>query len=267
MKDSKNKAVNKLNEEFDSDLQTWYQLQEQELPSQELDDAIIKLAKENCAENGPSVANQQDNTLETDKSADKVIRVENSFWRKNRWVLSSAASVMLVVTVIMLNPQSPQEILSDDAMPMMMQMNEPVSAAEGVSVQSDRVPSKATDSNQAASQEVNQVQMMPRAMSSSPAELERGVEPSLKQAGQSYQFDGSATKGVDAPSVELMPQHEAVVSAKQMLNHLARLIDTEQFAEAEKLIIKITKQYPQLNQVDHPEHQRWKELKAKTEQD
>lgn len=271
MKDSKNKSVNKLNEEFDSDLQAWYQLQEQELPSQDLDDAIIKLAQDSCVENRPSATNQQDNILGTDKSADNVIRVENSFWRKNRWVLSSAASVMLVVTVIMLNPQSPQEILSDDAMPMMMQMNEqvdePTSSAQGVSVHSDSLRSKGTDSNQAVSQEANQVQMMPRAMSSSPAELERGVEPSLKQAGQSYQLNGSATERVDAPNVKSMPQHEAVVSAKQMLNHLARLIETEQFSEAEKLIIKITKQYPQLDQVDHPEHQRWNELKAKTKKD
>jgi|GEM_PF-5287239 len=95
--------------QFDTDLQRWYCQIKQEQPGLELDEKIIAMAK-----------------LSTDgASKDNVVRVEHSFWRQYRWSLSSAASVMLVVTLLLINPDAPQEVLRDDAMPM-MQMNDTV---------------------------------------------------------------------------------------------------------------------------------------------
>ncbi len=278
MKDDKNKSVNKLNEEFDSDLQTWYELQEQELPSSELDDAIIKMAKDARLNHGKSPAEGlplQPQEISHQRT-DNLIRVEDSFWRKNRWALSSAASVMLVVTVVMLNPQSPQEILSDDAMPMMMQMSAPADE------QAESFKEQTAVAGKSAELKREQVDMAPRTMSATPHKPEAGyqaetvIAPQVQQLGSSYHESDSETLAVDAANKvqsatklpdnglanKSMPQREAVVSAKQALNHLEHLIETEQFAEAEKLINKITKQYPNLKQVTHPQHQRWSELQA-----
>ena len=261
MKDDKNSSLSKLNDEFDSDLQSWYQHQDQEVPSAELDDAIIKMAKEASAEKTQSITDidQQSASATGDKSSDNVIRVENSFWRKNRWALSSAASVMLVVTVVLLNPQSPQEILSDDAMPMMMQMSEPVDAniESTQNIDSISLQEQSLGVNKAP----QQVQMTPRVMSVSDANLEGQAETKMKQAGEMYQANDSARLGAHAPTSKSVPQREAVVSAKQVLNHLEQLIDSQQWQEAETLANKVAKQYPQLEELNHPQHQRWRELR------
>lgn len=307
MKDDKsNKPATEQAEEFDSDLQTWYKLQAQENPSDELDDAIIKMATEASAlNNGVSAddSSQHKATLDSDKRTDNVVRVENSFWRQNRWALSSAASVMLVVTVIMLNPQSPQDILSDDAMPMMMQMSEPqdeqlesmhADVVKGASFEAKstgvRRESLQADVTEAANFEANnpktnsanikselrQAPRAPSAISASEQQFGGAAEPKMKQMGEAYGSDDRAKLGAEAPSnqtlpsqasskdalsshdlpTKSMPQREAVVSAKQALNHLQNLINSKQWGEADKLAKKIAKQYPNLKESEHPQYKR-----------
>lgn len=287
--DQNNKPATEQVEEFDSELQTWYKLQAQEQPSSELDDAIIKMATEASAvSNQASVdSSQHEAPLAGDKITDNVVRVENSFWRKNRWALSSAASVMLVVTVVMLNPQSPQEILSDDAMPMMMQMSQPLDeqleslqadAVEGASFKAVSSAMK-RESLQAdavdVKRESRQAPSAPSAMPASEQQFGGAAAPKMKPTGEGA--DDRAKLGAAAPSNltlsskslsshslpnKSVPQREAVVSAKQALNHLQNLIDSKLWDEAEKLANKIAKQYPNLEESEHPQHQRWSELQA-----
>lgn len=80
------------------ELHALYQHIEQERPSKALDNAILELAASNAK---PRVKSQ-------------------SFWRKHRWPLSSAASVLLVVTLFVINPQMQTGNLSDEAMPALM---------------------------------------------------------------------------------------------------------------------------------------------------
>ncbi|ACJ28184.1 Conserved hypothetical protein [Shewanella piezotolerans WP3] len=80
------------------ELHALYQHIEQEQPSKALDNAILELAASHAK---PRVKSQ-------------------SFWRKHRWPLSSAASVLLVVTLFVINPQMQTGNLSDEAMPALM---------------------------------------------------------------------------------------------------------------------------------------------------
>ncbi|MEZ9822302.1 hypothetical protein AB4238_17030 [Shewanella sp. 10N.286.45.A1] len=84
------------------ELHALYQHIEQEQPSKALDNAILQLAASNAK---PRVKSQ-------------------SFWRKHRWPLSSAASVLLVVTLFVINPQMQTGNLSDEAMPALMSTSE-----------------------------------------------------------------------------------------------------------------------------------------------
>lgn len=265
--DQNNKPATERAEAFDSELQIWYKLQAQEKPSRELDDAIIKMATEASAVSKQALTDKRlhQAPLAGDKSTDNVVRVENSFWRHNRWAISSAASVMLVVTVIMLNPQSPEEILSDDAMPMMMQMSQPLDE------QLESLPADAVD----VKSESRQAHRAPSAMPASEPQFAGAAAPKMKPTAKRH--EDKAKLGAEAPSNltlsskslsnhaspnKSVPQREAVVSAKQALNHLQNVIDSKLWDEAEKLASKIAKQYPNLEQSEHPQHQRWSDLQA-----
>ncbi len=225
--------------QFDTELQRWYCKIKQEQPDQELDDKIIAMA--NRATDGAS--------------KDNVVRVEHSFWRQYRWPLSSAASVMLVVTVLLINPDAPQEILRDDAMPMMMQMSEPVDVQGGQD-----------------SEEQTLKAVAPRSMSVKPDGGSSDVKGSateqatsqasepLNQKGSSYRLSDTVEK--QPTLIKSSTQREAMISAKQALNHLAQLVESKQWIEAKKLALKIDKQYPQLRDPSHPQHQSWNELQA-----
>lgn len=253
MKDKQNSALNSLNSEFDSDLQAWYELQDKEQPGSDLDAAILKMAKDmskevNNAEQTHSVDNAD---TVADNAANNVVRVENSFWRKNRLALSSAASVMLVVTVVMLNPQSPQDILSDEAMPMMMQMSEPSDTAGESSLGTKMT--RGQEAQEPAVQSLQHLDMEPRASVAASDSF---------QAIDSNKLKGEVPPETMSHAFSGMPQREAAVSAKQALNHLEKLISTKQWDEARALANKVSKLYPQLKSPSDPEYQRWTDIQS-----
>ncbi|WP_394146814.1 hypothetical protein [Shewanella atlantica] len=216
---------------FDAELHRWYQKMEQEQPGEALDKKIIEMAKQ-ATKSG---------------SEDNVVRVEHSFWRRYRWPLSSAASVMLVVTLLLLNPEVPRDILRDDTSPVMMQMSAPAD-----------VQGKQLDDPQALKA------VAPRSMSVQP-DTAADVKGSSVEEHQPLSRKGSSDQLGD--SVEKQPapvkgstQREAVNSAKQALHHLTQLVESEQWSEAKKLALKIEERYPELREPNHPQHQTWSEL-------
>ncbi|NRD74854.1 hypothetical protein HQQ94_16830 [Shewanella sp. VB17] len=210
--------------EFDRDLQLWYRAQAEENASAELDDAIMTLAKS-----------------AVEKMEDNHFVVESSVWRRYRWPISSAASVMLVATSLLVNQEMTQEIVSDEIYtPAMMQMRTPL---QKESIRHDKTgPALMQISSGVQEQQVQ-----------TDINTER-TEPLSEDVKMSI---GSLAKS--QPN-NRMPQREAVVSAKQALNHLENLVKKDQWNEAKKLIFKMRKVYPELRNKEHPEYLRWKTL-------
>ncbi len=251
--------------EFDDELQQLYRAQEQEVPSAELDEAILKLAR-------ASVKKSQD---------DNVVIVETSFWRRHRWPLSSAASVMFVATLLLINQDVTQDILSDDV-PVMMQMSEPQDElGDGESTQPAAMDTRSyagdkgvEEQNVLATDEVERT--APRAMVSAPQAEALPTKSSLNTTQQQSDpnMEGIAISADDidqdvrakieslssSKSAKAASQREAMVSAKQALNHLENLVEMEKWADAEKLVLKIRRNYPELRSEEHPQYVRWKAL-------
>lgn len=229
--------------EFDAELKLWYRDQAQETPSAELDDAIMSLAK---------------STNQSTK-ADNLVVVDNSFWRRHRWPISSAASVMFVATLLLINQDETQELLSDESYaPVMMQMaldtqepelQEALRKSEPRTMMSAFSLDEQQDQLQGTAQhEVVQVDAITEAVTDVSIQGGNGdVKAKIKSLS-------------DSKPIKTMPQRDAVVSAKQAVNHLESLVKQKQWVEAEKLVLKIRKAYPQLKNEDHPQYLRWKTL-------
>lgn len=229
--------------EFDAELKLWYRAQAQETPSAELDDAIMSLAKS---------ANQS-------TKVDNLVVVDNSFWRRHRWPISSAASVMFVATLLLINQDATQDILSDEAYaPMMMQMT---ADAQEPELQKSQRKSEPRAMMSATSLDEQQVQLQDAAQNEV-IQVDMSTEAAKDVSLQTGNGDVKAKiKSLsDIKPIKTMPQRDAVVSAKQALNHLESLVKQEQWSEAEKLVLKIRKAYPQLRNEDHPQYLRWKTL-------
>ncbi|MEI6858808.1 MAG: hypothetical protein V5788_03300 [Shewanella sp.] len=280
MKDEQNnKPASDQSQKFDRDLQIWYKLQSQETPSDELDNTIIKMATDaGTMSNRAAIDTRQyEAKVVSDNGVDSVVRVEKRFWHKNRWILSSAASVMLVVTLFMLNPQSPQEMLSDDAMPMMMQMSEPLNE-QTQSQQADPIEganfkiTRSVMKNESLQAEIIEV----ASFEAKSSDIERtnvestdvksiDVKREPIQSVRALSQQILSTKPLSKVLPDQISSSEVVVSTKQALNHLQDLIDAKQWDEAEKLANKMAKQYPRLKELEHPQHKKWSELRAEIE--
>ncbi|WP_285163134.1 hypothetical protein [Shewanella goraebulensis] len=105
-------AVNMTDEAFNAlqqDIKALYQQQDLERPSAAIDAAILLQAKAVKGAGGDK----------TEQLHTNVVPI--SFWKKHRLPLSSAASVMLIASVMLLNPDFSQHAKTelDDSMPVM----------------------------------------------------------------------------------------------------------------------------------------------------
>ncbi len=194
------------------ELHALYQHIEQEQPSKALDNAILGLAASNAK---PRLKSQ-------------------SFWRKHRWPLSSAASVLLVVTLFVINPQMQTGDLSDEAMPAlmsspqdhnapaMMRMATPEQGASSMSVQK----STRADEN-----------------------------PQIKL--QSSDFNGSqnlTNYGADA---------EALIAE---FDEVAKMLTLKEFAQAEQALQRIESEYETILQSNEPLQNRFNKLQEQLDE-
>ncbi|MGS0674001.1 hypothetical protein [Shewanella sp. 0m-4] len=90
--------TDKEHEANEVEIKSLYQKMTQEQPSSELDEQILNLAR----------------------SRIKKPLQSQSFWRKYRWPLSSAASVLVVVTLFVINPAMKKGDVLEQGQPVMM---------------------------------------------------------------------------------------------------------------------------------------------------
>lgn len=191
------------------ELQALYQHIEQERPSKVLDNAILELAASNAK---PRVKSQ-------------------SFWRKHRWPLSSAASVLLVVTLFVINPQMQTGNLSDEAMPALMSTPEDHNAPAMM-----RMATPEQESGNMSAQE-----------STSADE-----KPQIKL--QSSDFNG-------AKNLKNVGTDVGTLTAE--LDEVEKMLNLEEFAQAEQALQRIENEYETLLQSNEALKNRFIELQKK----
>ena len=188
------------------ELHALYQHIEQERPSKVLDNAILELAASNAK---PRVKSQ-------------------SFWRKHRWPLSSAASVLLVVTLFVINPQMQTGNLSDEAMPALMSTPEEHNAPAMM-----RMATPEQESGNMSAQE-----------STSADE-----KPQIKL--QSSDFNGAKNlKSVGTDVGTLIAE----------LDEVEKMFNLEEFAQAEQALQRVESEYETLLQSNEALQNRFIEL-------
>lgn len=188
------------------ELHALYQHIEQERPSKALDNAILELAASNAK---PRVKSQ-------------------SFWRKHRWPLSSAASVLLVVTLFVINPQMQTGNLSDEAMPALMSTPEDHNAPAMM-----RMATPEQESGNMSAQE-----------STSADE-----KPQIKL--QSSDFNG-------AKNLKNVGTDVGTLIAK--LDEVEKMFNLEEFAQAEQALQRVESEYETLLQSNEALQNRFIEL-------
>ncbi len=188
---------------------------------------------------------------------------------------------MFVATLLLINQDVTQDILSDDV-PVMMQMSEPQGElGDGESTLPAAMDTRSyagdkgvEEQNVLATDEVERT--APRAMVSAPQAEALPTKSSLNTTQQQSDpnMEGIAISADDidqdvrakieslssSKSAKAASQREAMVSAKQALNHLENLVEMEKWADAEKLVLKIRRNYPELRSEEHPQYVRWKAL-------
>ena len=191
------------------ELHALYQHIEQERPSKALDNAILELAASNAK---PRVKSQ-------------------SFWRKHRWPLSSAASVLLVVTLFVINPQMQTGNLSDEAMPALMSTPEDHNAPAMM-----RMATPEQESGNMSAQE-----------STSADE-----KPQVKL--QSSDFNG-------AKNLKNVGTDVGTLTAE--LDEVEKMLNLEELAQAEQALQRIENEYETLLQSNEALQNRFIELQKK----
>ncbi|QYK02394.1 hypothetical protein [Shewanella psychrotolerans] len=220
---------------FDEELKRLYQIQATEQPSKALDEQILNRAK--CA---------------IEPKSPKVIKPKADFWRQYRWSISSAASVMLVVSLLLLNPNNTDVVIMDGGQPL-PQISSKMMAPE---VKPQALEMKPAERAQFRSED----NLSSGVKSENSATLKRDSQSLVRQ----HLADDVVTENTTSMS-QARSQIKAVISDQQAINHLAQLVDTQQWQQAAILLARIDKERPQLSQVDHPQHQQWKTLTESVE--
>ncbi|MEZ9199705.1 hypothetical protein [Shewanella sp. 10N.286.54.B9] len=189
------------------ELHALYQHIEQEKPSKALDNAILELAASKAK---PRVKSQ-------------------SFWRKHRWPLSSAASVLLVVTLFVINPQMQTGNLSDEAMPALMTAPQDHNAPA--------VMRMATPEQESESMSVRE-------------NTRADEKPPIKL--QSSDFNG-------AKNLQIVRADAEALSAE--FEEVEKMLILEEFAQAEQALQRIEREYETILQSNEALKKHYNELK------
>ncbi len=196
------------------ELKQLYLMLASEQPSQALDEAILAQAKQSCA---TLKLTKSDTTAKSDTAkSDKVV-----FLSQYRWPISTAASVLLISSLFLLNSNQMHKATLTDALPILQE-----------SVQDSAPAMEAQMMSTAAPKAARQMQKSLAATETSNATLSEDVE----------------IVASDKPSF------------KQQLKQLEQLVEDKQWVEADKLLKRIQQQHPELLESQHPQYKQWQAL-------
>ena len=226
----------------DAELKALYLAKATEQPSSEVDARILAMALRRLNERH---LNEQDLSEQESEGADKqsgsanVIQV--SFWRRYRWPMSTAASVLLLSSLLLMNLNGPNPI-DEQVRPMLASEPQPMRMAAPHEKQEPKV-------QQGPSAQA--VTMMSR---KAPADLNTEVKTDEQTDEQ------AKLESLTPPEAEVKAQAKAVISDIQAVNHLQQLVDAELWPDADTLYQRLLKERPRLEDNSHPQHAQWREL-------
>ncbi|MEZ9537009.1 hypothetical protein AB4160_02260 [Shewanella sp. 10N.286.51.B8] len=270
MSDSKDKSsVNdKTDEQFvalQQEIKTLYQ-QDLETPPKAMDKAILAQAKLSAAPVEQARASQGYS------AATNVVQV--SFWHKHRLGLSTAASVMIIASVILVNPNFTQHANIDagDSVPMATKATEtPISAtptpmtATTVESAADVLPTVTTKvMPQQQRESMSAAQSQPQ-LQSQPESQPQAQLPTPAQTRSAVTVMSSAN---DINSANTTSAANATGAAKatnsiNAIKHLAELLDNKQLEQAQAYSKVIELQFPEIIQQQHPQYQQYQQLQQR----
>ncbi|MCS6176589.1 hypothetical protein [Shewanella baltica] len=195
----------------------WYRQQALEVPPQQLDQDILQLAQTHLAEMHQS----------------KITAVESptSVWRRHPWALSSAASLVLVVGLLVLNRPQIEDVMAPSPSPMAMSAPAPQAMtriADTQALQSSNMQAEAVAKHEIQTQ-------MQQAKAAAGA-LERQHDASSPAI---------AARSMNAPSASESSDIDKVPLAES-LHQLHAFIEAKETEQALVLEQQLLKDYPQL---------------------
>lgn len=205
------------------EVSTWYFKQALEMPPDRLDQDILRLAQTQLSER---------NVSQLTPSAMPI-------WRRFPWVLSSAASLVIVVGLVMLNRGQFEE---DMGAPAALTMSAPMPAARVATDVADAKVQEAEMASQAGLAEDTAKQTAQREVMRAQANMaaEENIQAksrSLPQVARAHP-EGDVQATVNTDTAALMSS----------LARLQELIESKKIQEALVLEQTLVKQYPELSQ-------------------
>ena len=260
-----------------------YKQQALERPSAAIDAAILLQAK----------ATQASSLKNNVNTAEKSNLVQLSFWKKHRLPISSAASVMLIASVMLLNPEFKQHAVPelDDSVPVMSDVAAPVQMAAPVQIAPVQTAEPATvkapvmdatgvTSSEAAYMSESKNTPMPQARvqgfnAQIPQTNKAGVRGQMKMdsaegvnVGEALTSSSSTEPRLERTDIErnrteldrTAPRMH-VDSAEKAVMQLSELVESEDYVQAERYMLTIEQRFPNIVNPQHPQYDAFKKLK------
>ncbi|MFB2732074.1 hypothetical protein [Shewanella mangrovisoli] len=209
-----NSTLSSEEEALRQEVSAWYHKQALEMPPERLDQDILRLSQARLAEMNVS----------------QLKPVATPVWRRFPWALSSAASLVLVVGLVILNRGHFEEEL---VAPAALTMSAPMPAQ----TQLDKAAQQAEMAHQAKVEEAATQNRQREAMR---AQAEMSAQENQQAESRAAP---QIARALPQPDQAVIPRDEALMKS---LTRLQALIEAKQTQEASALAQTLLKQYPEL---------------------
>lgn len=210
------------------EISAWYHQQALEVPSEKLDQDILRLSQTHLAE----------------MNITKLKPVVAPLWQRFPWAFSSAASLVIVVGLLVLNrPQVDRALMTPSAVMMDAPTASPTAEAELNAAQAKNAQIEQQAKMQAEVAESQAMKAKSRMLAQEQAQsAARQISPMV--ASQASPPSLAATPNVD----EVQTKPLLSPSLAESLAHLKVLIESKQIDEALALEQKLLSEYPALSE-------------------